>query len=239
MWRGQTKEKGVTKGPEVVAGEYLRGICFRILNGRRCGWKVLDTPGSLANSDCKCNLAHNLRVITGASALRPQEGLWALQMEVHGYRCFLQKLEKSANLQGFDTFSVEALQDMGPGHSGGITAAAVLVDAQGHVVTGDAYPLATQWEHVPLDLKAAAEGGLDLGDIVSVGLELRASGEDNWTVETDTWKATTSYKAYVGQRLGVSNSFYVQRNGTRLQIGRVNQFEVVFQQRAGNSLPWL
>ncbi len=145
------------------------------------------------------------------------------------------------NLRGWDTFTLRALQDSTSGNSGAMTAAAFVVDAAGHHFIGDAYPLITRWQAVPVDLADAAAAGVALDQIVALGAEFRSTrpaeaAPPTLTVDTDTWTLESTYRAYVGQRFGVPGTFYVQRAGPALYIGRVNRFEVVFRQR-GMTLP--
>jgi hypothetical protein len=96
-------------------------------------------------------------------------------------------------------------------------------------------------------------GPVALDRIVAVGLELRPAPSPAGTandapadppstvVRTDSWRLLTSYHPYIGQRLGLPDTFYVQRDGLRLAVGRVGHFELVFHRRATGVLgtPWL
>jgi hypothetical protein len=126
-----------------------------------------------------------------------------------------------------------------PDRSGEWTAAVFIRDDAGQEFVGDNFPITTTWQDVPLDLHEAS--AVDLTHVVGMGLRFTHVHGDNQplTLQTDTWALRYDHHAYVGARLGIPQSFYVQRDGTRLMVGRVNQYEITFFERAGTTRPWM
>jgi hypothetical protein len=181
----------------------------------------------------------------GRSSVRPNTGLWALQVTLTPGRegALLHRFDRPRNLEKFSTISAAVMHLGTAAQSGQWRAAVYLVDADGKRVAGDAYAVTSKWRDVPLDLRTAEEEGLDLMHVVEVGVEFlrpntSAETTEPLAVQTDTWRVETDTHAYVGQKFGAAKSFYVQREGTRLEVGMVGQYEVDFFQRAGTQRPW-
>ncbi|MCE9529173.1 MAG: hypothetical protein K8R36_24260, partial [Planctomycetales bacterium] len=136
------------------------------------------------------------------------------------------------------------MHDSGVEKTGILLAAAVMEDAKGTRVVGDYYPLTLKWQTLPLDLRTAVQEGASVGEIAAVGVSLKyASEPEEITLQTDQWALRQSQKTYVGSRTGPPKSFYVDRQGGRLAVGQVDQWEMTFHRRssAGEAGPrgWL
>ncbi len=235
-------------------------------------------------------------VMLTRSSLRPQEGLWSLQ--IHGAEkgggAVVHKFDKSIDLNNFDTVYAGVLHTGMPAQSGRMMAAVYLVDGAGHRVAGDWYAITTRWQQVPMDLKTAAEAGLQLGQITELGVRIRtaiglkspvsttrpatADGKKeidldtkstrnapdltpispdlksfssdieakesgilpfSMDIQTDNWAVSRDKHSYLGDMAGSPKSFYVKREGGRLLVGSVNQYEIAFYERAGTERPWI
>ncbi len=178
------------------------------------------------------------------SSLRPNTGLWSLEARLlpGNNGSLVHRFSTPADFQNFDTVSISVTHLGEPARSSDWTAAVVLVDESGKRIVGDAYPVTTRWTALPLDIKTAASEGIDLGHVATIGIEFRQAREgvtEPLEVQTDTWSVQRDYHAYMGQRLGAPKTFYAQRDGTRLAIGMVGQYEVTFYQRTGVERPWI
>jgi hypothetical protein len=176
------------------------------------------------------------------STLRPESGLWCLaatlRPELSGdiWHAFSTPI----NLQNQDTLLAGIMHTDSPARSGEWTANVVLRDEAGKEFVGDAYAITTQWQDALLDLHDAATT-VDLSHIAGMGLRFQhVRGTDEpLTIQTDTWTVRRDHHAYVGARFGMPRTFYVQRDGSRLTVGMVNQYEITFFQRAGTARPWM
>jgi hypothetical protein len=134
------------------------------------------------------------------------------------------------------------MEDSGIANAGVLTARATLEDASGHRVLSDSYPILTHWQSIPFDLKTAADEGLKLEEVKTIGLQIESidpAQKELINVQTDDWMCNGLQQHLFGQRLGIPGSFYVQRDGSRLQVGTVGRFEILFHDRAGIDRPWL
>ena len=165
-----------------------------------------------------------------------ESGLWCLRAKIQHPGLLMHRLTPGINAAGFDTLTVDVMQDSGPDKTGLLLAAAVVEDVHGNRVVGDFYPVTTRWQAVGLDLPTAVQEGLGAGELAAVGVALRYSGATDGSptieLQTDQWALRGSQRTYVGSRTGVAKSFYVDRQGGRLRIGQVDQWEMTFHQRA-------
>ncbi len=180
------------------------------------------------------------------SSVRPNTGLWAMNvtLEAGGKGELFHRFERPRNLERFSTISAAVMHLGSAARSGEWRAAVYLVDEDGKRVAGDTYAVTTKWRALPLDLRTASEEGLDVMHVVEVGVELvrgiapeEGAGEP-LQIQTDTWKVESDAHEYIGQKFGAAKSFYVQREGTRLEVGMVGQYEIDFFERAGTQRPW-
>jgi len=188
-------------------------------------------------------------VLTRSSNL-PQAGLWAGKAVIKGGdACLYYAFSKPGgvthgvgdgeSVRGYDTVSIQCRYGGDIQPAGQIRARDFVIDKRGKVYAGDWYPLYAQWFAITLDLASAAEAGVDLDDAGVVGVEFSTAGMDapapaGVEVYTDTWELTANNHAYVGLRLGVSRTFYVERQGTRVSVGQVGRFEMTFMKRSND-----
>lgn len=202
----------------------------------------------------------------------PHQGLWCIQTTVSRGHSLTHLLSKPLDIRKYDTFAIQLMHAGTPEQNGNILARVFIEDRRGQRVFGDHYPITGVWQDVALDLKdyetPEHSDTIDLAQIVAVGVELQPAylsqpgavrpatldlgvptlEDSNYdhqpvAVRSDTWRLSTDYHAYVGQRLGIAKTFYVQRDGRRLQVGQVDRFALIFHQRAGTpsgiTRPWL
>jgi hypothetical protein len=180
------------------------------------------------------------------SSVRPNSGLWALKVTLApgDVGSLFHKFAKPVDMQNYVTVSAQVMHLGSAERSGEWRAAVYLVDDEGKKVVGDAYAVTSQWRVAPLDLKTAEEEGLDVARVAEIGLQFvrgkTAAGgrEEPLEVQTDTWEAQSDSHVYIGNKLGKAKTFYVQREGTRLEVGIVGLYEVDFFQRSGTQRPW-
>ncbi|MGN6369978.1 MAG: hypothetical protein ACTHN5_17110 [Phycisphaerae bacterium] len=195
-------------------------------------------PGFVATQPAAATLAR--------SSLQPHTGLWSMTTSLSPGQPgeLFHHFQHPRNLEHFSTVSAAVMHLGSPARSGEWRAAVYLVDEDGKRITGDPYALTTKWRDIPLDLQTAAEEGLDIMHVAEVGVQFlpgRAAdpeAADPLQVQTDTWKLASDAHTYIGQKFGAAKSFYVQREGTRLEVGMVGQYELDFFQRAGTQRPW-
>jgi len=179
------------------------------------------------------------------SAYQPHGGLWCLRAPVRGGQQWRHPLDHPTDLRLYDTFWTYVMHDSAKASSGLLHARAFLEDAAGHHFESDAYPILAHWQGVPLDLLEAGQNGLALDQITAVGLHIEPAvrheraAAPTINVQTDDWVCTSGLHTYAGQRLGAPGTFYVQRQGSRVAVGVVHKFEMVFHERAGVARPWL
>ncbi|HUO10363.1 MAG TPA: hypothetical protein VM008_18805 [Phycisphaerae bacterium] len=182
------------------------------------------------------------------SSVRPNSGLWALKATLAPGEegSLFHRFAKPVDMQNYETVSAQVMHLGTAERSGEWRAAIYLVDDEGKRVQGDAYAVTSKWRAAPLDLKTASEEGLDVARVVEIGLQFvrgraaagEGEGKEPLEVQTDTWAAESDAHVYIGNKLGKVKTFYVQREGTRLEVGMVGQYEVDFFQRAGTQRPW-
>jgi hypothetical protein len=182
------------------------------------------------------------------NSVRPNSGLWALKVTLApgDVGSVFHKFAKPVDMQNYVTVSAQVMHLGRAERSGEWRAAVYLVDDEGKKVVGDAYAVTSQWRAAPLDLKTAEEEGLDVARVVEIGLQFvrgkvaagGGEGEEPLEVQTDTWAAESDSHVYIGNKLGKAKTFYVQREGTRLEVGMVGLYEVDFFQRSGTKRPW-
>ncbi len=170
------------------------------------------------------------------TAEQPEHGLWSLAIPVRENGRMMYTFPQPVDLRTLDLLSLPVQQR---GSSSKLLAAVVIVDADEHLAIGDMTPLDGTWRRLLLDLNGVTD--IDLSRITQIGIKIEYAEDATRqaTLATDHWVAQQSQKSYVGQRYGMSRSFYVQRNGLRLHVGQVDRFEMTFIQCSGTKRAWL
>ena len=177
------------------------------------------------------------------SALRPENGLWCMTTTLRPEQTggMWHAFVTPVNFQNDDTLVAGVMHVDSPARSGEWSARVVVRDDAGKEFVGDALAITTKWQDALLDLHDAA-ATVDLAHVAGMGVRFEhvsGGGDGPLTLQTDTWAVRREHHAYVGARLGMPKSFYVQRDGSRLTLGRVNQYEITFFERSGIERPWM
>ncbi|HVX86348.1 MAG TPA: hypothetical protein VH253_16310, partial [Phycisphaerae bacterium] len=177
------------------------------------------------------------------TSLHPNTGLWSLKLTLppNAAGTLLHNFPQPLDLHAADTLQLAVAHMDSPARSATYAAAVVAVDSAGTRVTGDFYPLFSQWQTIPLDLPSAAtptgdSPPLDLAHIASIGLALKPLADASTVppaaapldIQTDSWAALSDSRPYTGFRLAPPNSFYAERHGTRILVGLTGSYELAF-----------
>ncbi|HEY4328638.1 MAG TPA: hypothetical protein VGN88_02790 [Phycisphaerae bacterium] len=175
------------------------------------------------------------------TALRPHAGLWSMSLSFTQAGDIRFVPAKPLDLGSMDLLSAQVTHAGAPGDNGQVTAALVLTDADGRTARGDAFPITSHWQAISFDLKRAFDDGLDISRIVSISLALRQGStlpaEGPLLIQTDTWKASTNARTYLGSADGTDKSFYIDGRGLSLRIGSVGQYEITLSDRGAPFTP--
>ncbi len=204
----------------------------------------VDDPISVSATQSATPKPHDAPTAFSRSSYQPHSGLWSLLIPVNHALALRHNILHNKDLRLYNTFYIQVMETSGVAHGGTLLARSYIEDNAGHRFASDAYPIISHWQAVPLDIQMAQQEGVAIDQIAAVGLQIEPANADKnnaptINVQTDDWFCSSAQKLYTGQRLGAPGTFYVQREGTRLEVGAVHQFEMVFHDRAGIQRPWL